>query len=226
MNQQFYIALNGQQTGPFTFEQLKGMNLKPDTMVWYDGQANWSRADQIPILIEVFNVHPSSPSPDSNRQTFQTGPSNPPPMMNSKYFGYTLAGKQDRFFAYLLQTLIILLPLFLIFGEEVFNSDEEFTLVSFVDDAIYGAIVGAIFGAICYPIWGRNLGHRILGLKVISAADGSNYNQISQGVVREAIKGAFSAFFIPAIWLLWDDDNQTLYDKVIKTYVVKDQKVG
>ena len=87
-------------------------------------------------------------------------------------------------------------------------------------------LFGAIFGAICYPIWGRNLGHKILRLKVISAADGSDYSHISQGVVREALKGALSAFFIPAMWLLWDDNKQNLYDKITKTYVVKDHKIG
>jgi uncharacterized RDD family membrane protein YckC len=226
MNHHFYIAVNGQQTGPFIYEQLKGMNLKYDTMVWHEGLENWTRADQVPILMDIFNSHPSSPGPAINQKINHQGASNQPPMISSKYFGYTLARSQDRFFAYLVQNLIVLIPFFLIYGEEIFNSDEEYTLVSFVDDAIYSAISGAILGAICYPIWGRSLGHKVLGLKVISAVDGSDYSQISQGVVREAIKGALSAFFVPAMWLLWDDDKQNLYDKITKTFVVKDQKIG
>jgi beta-barrel assembly-enhancing protease len=39
------------------------------------------------------------------------------------------------------------------------------------------------------------------------------------------VKHLTSLFILPVIWLLWDDDRQNLYDKLVKTYVVK-KKVG
>jgi uncharacterized RDD family membrane protein YckC len=81
-------------------------------------------------------------------------------------------------------------------------------------------ILSAIFGAIFYSMWGGNLGHKIVGLAVISAQNGEIQNKAITGAVREALKSVFSFAFIPFLWLLWDDYKQNLYDKVVKTYVV------
>ena len=60
-----------------------------------------------------------------------------------------------------------------------------------------------------------------MGLKVISSIDGSDQNKALIGALREGLKNIFSLILIPVIWLLWDKDKQNLYDKVVKTYVVK-----
>jgi uncharacterized RDD family membrane protein YckC len=70
-------------------------------------------------------------------------------------------------------------------------------------------------------MWGGNLGHKIMGLKVISAENGEIQSNAKTGAIREALKSVFSLVFIPVVWLLWDDNRQNLYDKVVKTYVVK-----
>lgn len=44
------------------------------------------------------------------------------------------------------------------------------------------------------------------------------------GVIREGLKSVFSNFLIPIIWLLWDENKQNLYDKALKTIVVKKKK--
>ncbi len=225
MNQQFYIAVNGQQTGPFTIDELKAKSIQRDTLVWTEGIDNWTRAEHIPLLKDVLKATPPPiPNVETKTTTQQVPPPptpTPPPITNDKYFGYELARRRERFFAYLAQSLIILIPLLIIFGKEILDSNEDFSIGSLFIDAIIGAIVGAIFGAIFYPIWSGNLGHKIFGLKVISSEDGSDYIEVSRGALREAVKGALSAFFIPAMWLLWDDNRQNLYDKVVKTYVVK-----
>ncbi len=67
-----------------------------------------------------------------------------------------------------------------------------------------------------------NLGHKIFKLKVISAEDGSDWNAAGKGAFREGIKSALSILLeIPGLWIFFDDDNQTLHDKIAKTYVVK-----
>jgi uncharacterized RDD family membrane protein YckC len=115
-----------------------------------------------------------------------------------------------------METIIISVPILLFFGKSEIKSD-QFSL-----DSIFGyAILSAILGAIFYSLWGGNLGHKIMGLIVISAESGEIQNNAKTGAIREALKSVLSIFFIPVVWLLWDDHKQNLYDKVVKTYVVK-----
>lgn len=61
---QIYVAVNNQQTGPFNEEALKQMvaqgTLTPDTLVWKQGMANWSKASEVP---EVAGLFPQAPPP-------------------------------------------------------------------------------------------------------------------------------------------------------------------
>lgn len=226
MDQKFYIAVNDQQQGPFTIDELRTKSIQRDTLVWTEGLANWTKAEYLPFLKDIIKiVPPPLPKTEVKSSTFQT----PPPLPSNqtinfqqgKYFGYELARRRERFFASLTEAIIIVIPFLMIFGKNIFSGNDEITLASTIVDAFFGAIAGVILGAIFYPLWSGNLGHKIFGLKVISAADGSDLKEASRGAIREAVKGAFSAFIIPAMWLLWDDDRQNLYDKVVKTYVVK-----
>ena len=56
---------------------------------------------------------------------------------------------------------------------------------------------------------------------VISSEDGSDQNKAGAGAIREALKSVFGLFIVPVIWLICDNDKQNLYDKVVKTIVVK-----
>ena len=204
MSQQFYIAVNGQQTGPFTIDDLKAKNIQRDTLVWTEGFDNWTKAEHIPLLKEVLRATPPPP------------PTPTPPVSNDKYFGYELARRRERLFATIIEAIIISVPILLLFGDRV-NDSDPYSFGSIVGYGILSAILGAIF----YPIWGGNLGHKIMGLKVISAENGEIQNNAKTGAIREVLKSVFSLFFIPVVWLLWDDNRQNLYDKVVKTYVVK-----
>lgn len=136
--------------------------------------------------------------------------------------GYTLASKGTRFLANLLETFIYSIIIFIPYTIYTFSSLKEFLIrdsnpFGFGFAAIFGLIVGAIF----YPIFTGNLGHRIFDLKVISSESGNDYNKASDGAIRELLKGVFSFLIIPIIWILWDNKNQNLYDKLTKTYVVE-----
>ncbi|HAD14419.1 MAG TPA: hypothetical protein DCF33_18510 [Saprospirales bacterium] len=226
MNQNYYIAIDNQQQGPFTLDELRAKGIQRDTLVWTEGLANWTKAEYLPFFKDILKaVPPPLPRQEVNSTTFQTPPPLPstPPMNvhQGKHFGYELARRRERFFASITEAIIIYIPLFIIFGKEFLNSDEKITLASTIADAFFAAIGGIILGAIFYPLWSGNLGQKIFGLKVISAEDGSDYKEAGKGAIREALKGALGTFIIPAIWLLWDDNRQNLYDKVVKTYVVK-----
>jgi membrane protease subunit (stomatin/prohibitin family) len=64
---QFFIAVNGAQTGPFNMEQLAQMamqgSFKKESMVWKAGMAAWVSAAQVPELAAVFNQMPPPPPP-------------------------------------------------------------------------------------------------------------------------------------------------------------------
>ena len=144
-------------------------------------------------------------------------------MEDNKYYGYNLASKGTRLIASLTEGLIYLIfmiGVYFIIGypiRDIFNS--EFTLSEIGYSAIFGLIVGAIF----YPIFTGNLGHKIFGLKVISSETGEDYKKANEGAIRELLKNVLSYLIIPIIWILWDDKNQNLYDKLTKTYVVENK---
>jgi hypothetical protein len=62
----WYVAVNGQQNGPFTNDQLSQMvtqgALKRDTLVWKQGMASWVQAGNITELSVIFaNLPPPLP---------------------------------------------------------------------------------------------------------------------------------------------------------------------
>jgi len=138
-------------------------------------------------------------------------------------FGYKIASKWKRLFANLLEFLIyfallgapILFYQINIKGEEFYN----LTTVGVEYFTAFSLFVGAFF----YPLFTGNSGHKIFGLKVISASTGDDYNRAADGAIREFLKYIMSYFLIPLIWILWDDYNQNLYDKFTKTFVVEKQ---
>lgn len=59
----FKIMINGQEQGPYKLEQLKPMiqngQLTRNTMVWQEGMASWTEAEQVPEINELFKSVPS-----------------------------------------------------------------------------------------------------------------------------------------------------------------------
>lgn len=64
---QFFIAVNGQQQGPFNLQQLQSMvgqgTLTGDTQVWKNGMPGWLAAKSVPELATLFSVPPPPPPP-------------------------------------------------------------------------------------------------------------------------------------------------------------------
>lgn len=216
MNQQFYIAVNGQQTGPFSYDELKAKGIRHDTLIWTEGLDSWTKAEYIALVKDILRA---TPPPLPNEEKKQQAPPPPPtssPQQTGKYFGYELATRRERFFAMLVETIILFILYLLFFGGTSINNEGN-SFGSIVGATISSAIMGAIF----YSMWSGNLGHKIIGLKVISSVDGSDQNKAFIGALREGLKNLFAFVLFPIIWLLWDFDRQNLYDKVLKTYVVK-----
>ena len=64
---QFFIAVNGQQTGPFGAEQMaqmaQGGSLTRESLVWKAGMAAWAQAGSVGELASVFTLVPPPPPP-------------------------------------------------------------------------------------------------------------------------------------------------------------------
>lgn len=142
-------------------------------------------------------------------------------VLNQENFGYTLASPGARLGAVILEgliTWICYLPVSYFSDADAdyfFNRDTN-DYTSFIMQLAITAALGALF----YSMWSGNLGHKLLGLKVISSEDGSDQKKASMGAARETLKSVLGMFIVPSIWLLWDNKNQNLYDKITKTLVV------
>lgn len=135
-----------------------------------------------------------------------------------KNFGYELATPWSRFVGALLESIIVFFTVIFVFGHgtELAVNGKGFSFQQNLSQTAMHMILGAVL----YPLWSGNLGHRILGMKVISSEDGSDQNKPGVGALRELLKSILGWLIIPSIWLLWDEKRQNLYDKASKTLVV------
>ncbi len=144
-------------------------------------------------------------------------------MKDNNLHGYNLASKGTRLLANLTEGIIYFIffsGIYFILGypiRDLYNSD------FMISDVGYSAIFGLIVGSIFYPLFTGNLGHRIFGLKVIYSETGEDYKKSTEGAIRELLKQVLGYLIIPIIWILWDEKNQNLYDKLTKTYVVENK---
>jgi uncharacterized RDD family membrane protein YckC len=212
---QYYLVENGKQTGPFSFEDLKGKTLTSESLIWFEGLEKWKKADSIEELKELFNQPPPITEIEDEQNV-----SIPPIPTSDENIDYELAPIGARFGGYLLVNVIVLIIFFVVGGtiEDLENSD------GFFRDALWAGLGGALINGIFYPFFSGNLGHKLLGLKVIHKENGEPMNNIFHGLLREFYKGVFSMVIIPVIWLLFDKNRQNLYDKMEKTLVVKNKK--
>jgi hypothetical protein len=67
---QFFVSVNGQQTGPFNMQQLQQLvmngQLQSNTFVWKQGMQNWEEAGKMLDLQNLFGAVPPPPPPPSN----------------------------------------------------------------------------------------------------------------------------------------------------------------
>lgn len=65
----YFISLDGQQTGPYTIEQLQSMSLTSKYLVWTDGFNGWKNIQSIQELKDTITKLPPS---IENQKTLQT----------------------------------------------------------------------------------------------------------------------------------------------------------
>jgi TM2 domain-containing membrane protein YozV len=59
----YFVTINGTQRGPFSPEQLAAQGLRPETLVWAEGMAQWERADRVAELQPIVARQPAGGQP-------------------------------------------------------------------------------------------------------------------------------------------------------------------
>lgn len=67
----FYVDSQGQQVGPVLFEDLKKLPVTSTTLVWFPGQADWKKVQDVPEFIEaLFGSFTPPPVPPQAKPDF------------------------------------------------------------------------------------------------------------------------------------------------------------
>lgn len=67
----FYVDSQGQQVGPVLFEDLKKLPVTSTTLVWFPGQADWKKVQDVPEFIEaLFGSFTPPPVPPQAKPNF------------------------------------------------------------------------------------------------------------------------------------------------------------
>ena len=66
-NVSWMVAVNGQQSGPFTIQQMQQLaqqgQINPQTYVWRQGMAGWEFISNVPELASLFAAPTPPPMP-------------------------------------------------------------------------------------------------------------------------------------------------------------------
>ena len=67
---EYYLAIDGKQSGPFSKDDLRNQNITPDTLVWKSGLPEWVKSSELPELSDLFEevVIMEQPSPSQPPQ--------------------------------------------------------------------------------------------------------------------------------------------------------------
>lgn len=228
MNELYYVAVDGGQTGPYTIEELSKKIPNRDTLVWTKGLDNWTRACDLPMLQDILMAMPP-PLPILPEIKAENATAIPEATLvvmaqaeapiTTKYHGYALASRAQRLIGWMIEGVLVTIICLLIW-------DDEYKKVMVMDGyvLVYNIPVWVLLGAVSYPTWGCNVGQRIMGLQVINTKTGEVERNVVNGALRELLKNLLALLIVPIMWLLWDEDKQNVYDKLLNHYVVKRRK--
>lgn len=67
---QIWIQFEGRQQGPFSLDELRGIGIRPDTPVWYEGLPQWTFAMSAPLTASLFGPQPGFQPPYTQSAPF------------------------------------------------------------------------------------------------------------------------------------------------------------
>jgi uncharacterized RDD family membrane protein YckC len=211
----YYIVLNGKQEGPFTFEELKN-KINLETFVWFEGLEKWIKAKELPELKTFFTQTP----PPFNENEYKE--SNIPPIPDFVISNdYVLADYYQRILAVIINTAIYLFIWYLLIGNSMFSDSSEPPLISEYWDFILSCAIWAVFNSIFYPFFSGTIGHKIMGIKVVTKKYNINYSSFFEAIFRELVKNISVLLLFPCIWIFFNKERRCIHDYFYGTIVVK-----
>ena len=72
----FIIDRNGQQAGPFSFDQLVQKGISPETLVWKQGMADWTPAwkvEDLKVVLEAIRANQQQDYQKAQQEAYQQG---------------------------------------------------------------------------------------------------------------------------------------------------------
>ena len=49
----YFYSNDNEKNGPFSFEELKNENIKKETLIWYEGLDDWTKAEYVLEIKEI-----------------------------------------------------------------------------------------------------------------------------------------------------------------------------
>jgi uncharacterized RDD family membrane protein YckC len=200
MTDAYYILEDGEQKGPFTFDELIEMDLDIHTRVLSPLDDTWQDACDLPEFFPYFEAQGIHFPTEDNLATFWW-----------------------RMLAYIIDSVLMILVFEFIISICASNG-KTFNLQSTTDMIILEAIYYAmsiIYNTLCEAsAWEGSLGKKFCKLVVVDA-DGMGLTYVN-ALSRNLSKILSNFFFgIGFLSVLWNDHRQAWHDQIAKTYVVK-----
>lgn len=138
--------------------------------------------------------------------------------------GRAYAGWGSRLGAYLIDMLILFVPILILLVIVVASASDEDSGGGTALTYLATLVVPAIYFVVMHGgERGQTFGKRAVGIRVVDERGGSIGYGRAFG--RYAITFVFGIFILPVLldylWPLWDRKNQSLHDKVVGSFVVR-----
>ena len=97
MNGYFYIDnISKQQCGPFSVNELVGKDIRPETMVWCSGMADWAEARTVDELALLFDSRIANTNPDQSLEDSRNTATSQPINQYNANGGYVPVGSNPQ----------------------------------------------------------------------------------------------------------------------------------
>ena len=141
-----------------------------------------------------------------------------------------LANPGMRFLARLVDLALLFVISFVVNSLANVITQEDWMDLSYFDSTSFDLInlfmsgLFLLYYAIGIGLYGRTIGKRICQVTIVKLEDGS-IPGIRAGILREIVPTALPLLYLPGqllvllgyLWLVWDQNRQTLFDKMVKT---------
>ncbi len=239
------VLKNNVPTGPFTrtqiAEKLQTGEMHLEDLAFVEGLSQWTPLRDVLAKVDAVAIPPAPPVPGSTAPAYSYAATMQPPG-HLQYAGFWI-----RFVAYLIDGLILSIPIFviaLIFGVIVgvmagVTSGTHSSWNSSGADPVMGTVMGLGIAIMELVIWGSVMviswlyfaklesgsmqatyGKRVLGLKVTNlAGEPIGFGQASGRFFGKILSGMI--FYVGFIMAGFTDRKQALHDMIAGTLVVR-----